>query len=75
MERPTHTSLIEIFDEPTALHVSLDQGIATLAVLEKSAGSSEMADALGLVHSHLQSAAEDVGLLAAIGRRTILGAE
>lgn len=75
MERPIHTSLIEIFDELTAIQASLNQGISALAVLEKGAGSPEMADALDLVHSRLQSASEDMGLLAEIGRWALLGAD
>lgn len=75
MERPIHTSLAEIFEELTALHRSMEQGLAALSVLEKGTDSPEMADALGLVHSHLQSASDGMGQLAAIGKRAVLGTD
>ncbi|WP_322168781.1 hypothetical protein [Acutalibacter caecimuris] len=64
-------SLERLFEELGELHRLIRAGMSTLAVLERGAESQEMADALGVLASYLQSFVGDVGTLALAGGRLV----
>lgn len=73
MEQKIGTPIVEIFNELAEIHESLGIGLSTLAVLKKGADSPEMAEALGMLGDYLYSQFIDLGSLAEIGKRSVVG--